>query len=223
MRDSNTRPDTNQQPDTDQQPDKYQQPEKDQQLDNDIRLLGRLVGDVIREQAGDDVYELVERIRRIAVDARRSGVPDPELAALLTDLDIENALHVARAFSLFTLLANVAEDIHSNRRRRFHRSTGSAPQVGSLAASLDHIQAAGVDAERMTAVLRRLRVSPVLTAHPTEVRRKTILDTQRDIAALLASPDRFGERAQEVDDELRLKVLMLWLDFTTTVEQSIEQ
>lgn len=181
--------------------------EKDAQLDDDIRLVGRLVGDVIREQAGDEVYDVVEKVRRLAVDARRAGVHNPELVSVLDGLDIETALHVVRAFSLFTLLANVAEDVHSNRRRRFHRDAGSPPQMGSLAASLDHLVSAGVDAERLGSVLGRLRVSPVLTAHPTEVRRKTILDTQRVIADLLARP---GHRGEEVERQLRLSVLMLW-------------
>ncbi len=169
--------------------------------------MGRLVGDVIREQAGESVYEVVEKVRRLAVDARRSGMHDPELVNVLDALDVETALHVVRAFSLFTLLANVAEDVHSNRRRRFHREAGSPPQVGSLAASLDHLIKAGVDAAQVGAVLDRLRVSPVLTAHPTEVRRKTILDTQRVIADLLARP---GHRDDEVVAQLRLSVLMLW-------------
>ena len=181
--------------------------EKDAQLDDDIRLVGRLVGDVIREQVGDEVYEVVEKVRRLAVDARRSATHDPELVKVLEALDVQTALHVVRAFSLFTLLANVAEDVHSNRRRRFHRDAGSPPQVGSLAASLDHLVAAGVDTAQLEAVLGRLRVSPVLTAHPTEVRRKTILDTQRVIADLLA---RSGHRDEEVVQQLRLSVLMLW-------------
>ena len=181
--------------------------QKDAQLDDDIRLLGRLVGDVIREQAGDHVYGVVEKVRRLAVDARRAGIQSPDLVTLLDGLDIETALHVVRAFSLFTLLANVAEDVHSNRRRRFHREAGSPPQVGSLAASLDHLCAAGVDAERLRAVLGQLNVSPVLTAHPTEVRRKTILDTQRAIAELLARP---GRRDEDIEPQLRLSVLMLW-------------
>ena len=181
--------------------------EKDAQLDDDIRLVGRLVGDVIREQAGDEVYDVVEKVRRLAVDARRAGVHNPELVSVLDGLDIDTALHVVRAFSLFTLLANVAEDVHSNRRRRYHRQAGSPPQVGSLAASLDHLLSAGVDAERLGSVLGRLRVSPVLTAHPTEVRRKTILDTQRVIADLLARP---GDRGEDVERQLRLSVLMLW-------------
>ena len=181
--------------------------QKDAQLDDDIRLVGRLVGDVIWEQAGDEVYEVVEKVRRLAVDARRAGTHDPELVKVLDALDIGTALHVVRAFSLFTLLANVAEDVHSNRRRRFHRDAGSPPQMGSLAASLDHLVTAGVDAARLGEVLGHLRVSPVLTAHPTEVRRKTILDTQRVISDLLARP---GHRGEEVERQLRLSVLMLW-------------
>ncbi len=180
---------------------------KDADLDNDIRLIGRLVGDVIREQAGEGIYNVVEQVRRLSVDARRSGTPDPALVTLLDSLDIETAIHVVRAFSLFTLLANVAEDVHSNRRRHFHRDSGSPPQAGSLAASLDHLQGAGVRADQLGDVLSRMRISPVLTAHPTEVRRKTILDTQRVIAELLARP---GVRPAEIDDALKLKVLMLW-------------
>ncbi len=180
---------------------------KDAALDNDIRLIGRVVGDVIREQAGDDVYNVVERVRRLSVDARRNGVPDPALIELLDSLDIATALHVVRAFSLFTLLANVAEDVHSNRRRQHHRDAGSPPQVGSLAASLDHLKAAGVSGSQLGDVLGRLRISPVLTAHPTEVRRKTVLDTQRSIADVLS---RSGDRGVATENELRLKVLMLW-------------
>jgi phosphoenolpyruvate carboxylase len=180
---------------------------KDADLDNDIRLIGRLVGDVIREQAGEAIYNVVEQVRRLSVDARRSGKHDPALVALLDSLDIETAIHVVRAFSLFTLLANVAEDVHSNRRRHFHRDAGSPPQAGSLAASLDHLHAAGVRADQLGDVLSRMRISPVLTAHPTEVRRKTILDTQRVIAELLARP---GARTTEIEDALKLKVLMLW-------------
>ncbi len=180
---------------------------KDVELDNDIRLIGRIVGDVIREQAGDDVYRVVKQVRRLSVDARRSGVRDPALVSLLGSLDITTALHVVRAFSLFTLLANVAEDVHSNRRRQHHRALGSPPQPGSLAASLDHLKAGGVNAHQLGDVLARLRISPVLTAHPTEVRRKTILDTQRAIADLLS---RSGDRGEAMENELRLRVLMLW-------------
>ena len=190
---------------------------KDSRLDADIHLLGRLLGDVIREQAGEHVYAIVEQVRRMAVDARRAGRSDPELIALLDGLDVDTALHVARAFSWFSLLANIAEDVHSNRRRAHHRRSGSPPQAGSLNHTLDRLRAAGVDGRRLGRVLDRLLVSPVLTAHPTEVRRKTVLDNQRAIAHLLAARDHDAEHDGGHDDdagalvvELRLKVLMLW-------------
>ena len=199
---------------------------KDSRLDADIHLLGSLLGDVIREQAGERVYAIVEQVRRMAVDARRAGRSDPELIALLDGLDVDTALHVARAFSWFSLLANIAEDVHSNRRRAHHRRSGSLPQAGSLNHTLDRLQTAGVDGQRLGRVLDRLLVSPVLTAHPTEVRRKTVLDNQRAIAHLLAERDDHavdGSHAVNVSravdgsdepgalvDELRLKVLMLW-------------
>ena len=162
------------------------------------------------------MYAIVEQVRRMAVDARRAGRSDPELVALLDGLDVDTALHVARAFSWFSLLANIAEDVHSNRRRAHHRRSGSPPQAGSLNHTLDRLQTAGVDGQRLGRVLDRLLVSPVLTAHPTEVRRKTVLDNQRAIAHLLAERDHDAEHdfghddASALVDELRLKVLMLW-------------
>jgi phosphoenolpyruvate carboxylase len=188
-------------------------PGKEVQLDADIRLLGRVLGEVVAEQAGAEVFELVERVRRLAVGVYRDGDDDTELAALLDGLDVEQALHVIRAFSYFSLLANVAEDVQSERRWRAHRLAGSGPQPGSLAAGLDRLAAAGVAAPAVDGMLRRLEVSPVLTAHPTEVGRKTVLDTRREIAALLVQRDRTqlsdDEMAQWYDN-VHVQVLTLW-------------
>lgn len=188
-------------------------PGKEVQLDADIRLLGRVLGQVVREQAGDDVYELVERVRRLAIGVYRDGDDDAPLAALLADLDVETALHLIRAFGYFSLLANVAEDVQSERRWRAHRIAGSGPQPGSLAASLDRLGATGVGATDLEAMLRRLQVSPVLTAHPTEVGRKTVLDTRREIAALLVHRDRTDLAEDELAEwyeAVHVQVLTLW-------------
>ena len=105
---------------------------------DDIRLLGRLIGDVLREQAGDDAFELVERVRQVAVeraprrqrpDRRRSSPSSPTSTAI-------DQLHLIRAFGWLSLLANTAEDLHQERRRRFHRDAGTGSQEGSLAAQL---------------------------------------------------------------------------------------
>ncbi|MFN8020198.1 MAG: phosphoenolpyruvate carboxylase [Acidimicrobiales bacterium] len=189
--------------------------ERDRALTDDIRLLGRLLGEVIRDQAGDQVYELVERVRQHAVGSRRAdGSVDPtDLGRLLDGVDVDVGLHVVRAFSWFSLLANIAEDVHQTRRRRHHRRIGAPPRPGTLPHAVGTLAAHLADPGEVAAVLRRVEVSPVLTAHPTEVRRKTILDVQRRIADLLEWRDRVELDPDELatwESDLRLQVLTLW-------------
>jgi len=189
-------------------------PTTNDQVSDDIRLLGRLLGDVVREDAGTHLFDLVERVRQLAVNERRDGsVPLAELAAELLPASIDEQLHVIRAFAWISLLANTAEDVHHERRRRFHRVAGSGHQEGSIAAALDHLHHVGVAADDIGRVLGELDVSPVLTAHPTEVRRKTVLDALGRVADLLTERGRLAigvpERA-DLDDALRLEVLTLW-------------
>ena len=92
---------------------------------DDIRLLGRLLGDVVREQAGDETFNLIENVRRLAVDGRRTDSSSIEdLTTELQSVDIDDALHVIRAFGWLALLANTAEDVHAERRRRSHLDAG---------------------------------------------------------------------------------------------------
>ncbi len=163
--------------------------ESDQELRDDVRLLGRLLGEVVAQQAGHDTYELVERIRQEAFQGRRIG-DSGQLVASLDALAVPDALHVIRAFSYFALLANIAEDVdHARRRRRLKAAGGESPP-GTLRHSVERLHAAGLTAARSATLLGGAAVVPVLTAHPTEVRRKTVLDTQRAIAALLEHRDR---------------------------------
>ena len=186
----------------------------DEALDRDIRLLGRLLGDLIAEQAGPDVFRLVETIRREAVSQRRTGgVGTRAVDNLVQGVDHDTAIYVVRAFSWFSLVANIAEDVHHARRRRFHRASGSPPQAGTLDHTLQLLRSEGFDNARIVDTLTHVQVSPVLTAHPTEVRRKTILDTQRRIAELLVERDRLRmDAAEEVawEAELRRQILTLW-------------
>jgi len=183
-------------------------------LGDDIRLLGRLIGDVLREQAGQPAFELVERVRQIAVAERRDGkVPIDALTAELATADLEAQHHLIRAFGLLSVLANIAEDLHQERRRRYHRDAGSGSQDGSLAATFDHLLADGVAAEAIAAELGELLVSPVITAHPTEVRRRTVLDHVDAVGELLARRAlAAGSPSDEADTDaaLRLEILMLW-------------
>ena len=162
----------------------------DAPLREDIRLLGRVLGEVIGEQAGADVLDLVESTRVEAFRVRRSEVDRAELARRLVGLDARSANHVIRAFSHFSLLANLAEDIHHERRRRHHRREGSPPQKGSLAATLALLDDADLDAATVARELAGALVCPVVTAHPTETRRLTISQVQRQITALVRERDR---------------------------------
>jgi phosphoenolpyruvate carboxylase len=165
--------------------------DKDAPLKEDIRLLGRLLGDVLRNQEGEAVFDVVETIRQTAVRFRREDDPQAgeELTTLLKKLTREETNSVVRAFSYFSHLANIAEDQHHVRRRRAHQLAGSKPQPASVAYALTRLQDAGVDKEQVGAFLREALISPVLTAHPTEVQRKSILDAEHDIARLLAERD----------------------------------
>jgi len=190
------------------------EPDRGDSPDDDIRLLGRVLGNVIAEQAGSEVFETVERIRQLAVEVRRGNdSDDARLGAAMSGLDIPTTLHVIRAFSWFSLLSNIAQDVHQSRRRRHHRSIGSPPQEGTIAHALDLARSAGCQPDDLVSLLQTVEVSPVFTAHPTEVRRKTILDTQRRIAAMLDRRGRLQLDAIEQTEweaELRMHVLTLW-------------
>jgi phosphoenolpyruvate carboxylase len=164
---------------------------RDEPLKEDIRLLGRLLGDVLRDQEGEAVFDVVETIRQTAVRFRREDDPaaGAELTTLLKKLTREETNSVVRAFSYFSHLANIAEDQHHVRRRRAHLLAGSKPNPSSVAYALGRLKDAGVDKPAVEAFLRDALIAPVLTAHPTEVQRKSILDAEHDIARLLAERD----------------------------------
>ena len=159
-------------------------------LMEDIRLLGRILGDVIREQDGVVAFELVERIRTLSVSFRRHAdhEADRALKKLLKGLSADQTVSVIRAFTYFSHLANLAEDRHQIRRQSHDERAGLA-QEGSLEQAMAHLRAAGIGAKTIAKSLAHSFISPVLTAHPTEVQRKSILDAERDIAKLLSARD----------------------------------
>ena len=165
--------------------------DKDAPLKEDIRLLGRLLGDVLRDQEGEAVFQVVETIRQTAVRFRRESDAQAgtDLNKLLKKLTRDQTISVVRAFSYFSHLANIAEDQHHNRRRRAHLLAGSAPQQGSVAYALSKLDDAGVSGATVRSFFKDALISPVLTAHPTEVQRKSILDAEHQIAHLLAERD----------------------------------
>jgi phosphoenolpyruvate carboxylase len=181
--------------------------DKENLLREDRRLLGRLLGEVIRSQAGDEALERVERIRQAAVGLRREkggeNAGKAELERLLNALDLDQTLDVVRAFSFFSHLLNIAEDEQQHRRRRAHAQAGSPRRPGSFSHALHSIE---LSCEQLHAWFERACVSPVLTAHPTEVQRQSILDCEREIARLIAGP-----QSAERDEALHAEILRLWL------------
>jgi phosphoenolpyruvate carboxylase len=208
-------------------------------LTEDIRLLGRILGDVIREQEGVEAFELVERVRKLSVAFRRDAdhEADRALKSLLKSLTSEQTVSVVRAFTYFSHLANLAEDRHHIRRRIIHERAGDT-QEGSIEVALARLRWAGIHPRTISQTLAQSYVSPVLTAHPTEVQRKSILDAERAIASLLTARDEIKARALPKDAlaprelaaneaQIRARVLQLWqtrlLRFTElTVADEIE-
>lgn len=172
----------------------------------DIRLLGTILGDTVREQNGDAVFDLVERARVESFRVRRSEIDRTELAGLFDGIEARAAIPVIRAFTHFALLANVAEDIHRERRRAVHVAAGEPPQDSTLAATYAKLDKADLSADEVATALSGALVSPVITAHPTETRRRTVFDTQHHITELM----RMRALGEDVEPELRRHILTLW-------------
>jgi len=188
--------------------------EEDVRLREEIRLLGRILGDTVRDQEGADVFDLVERIRQTSIRFHRDEdrVARKELESVLDSLSISETVRIVRAFAYFSHLANIAEDQNNIRQMRA-RGNGKAAQGGALAETLSHAQAAGFSAAELRQFFAGAMVSPVLTAHPTEVRRKSTMDREMEVAALLDRRERVQftpEEAAANDEQLRRAVLTLW-------------
>ncbi len=186
---------------------------KNQPLIENIRLLGRILGDVIREQEGDAAFALIEKVRRLSVQYRlkHRAAAGRALSRLLKGLSDDQTVNVIRAFSYFSHLANIAEDRQYVRRRVHHERQGHT-QPGSLDHTFTRLRRAGIGAAGIAAALAEAHVSPVLTAHPTEVQRKSILDAGRTIADLIGARDEMsGERELAANEAtIRGLVAQLW-------------
>ena len=189
--------------------------EEDARLRTDIRLLGRILGDTVRDQEGADVFDLVERIRQTSIRFHRDDDRPArrELEIILDSMSISETVRIVRAFSYFSHLANIAEDQNNIRQMRARSSAGGPSRPGTLALTLSHARAAGFSAADLRRFFEGALVSPVLTAHPTEVRRKSTIDREMEIAALLDRRERVQLTPEEVaasDEQLRREVLTLW-------------
>jgi len=191
----------------------------DRPLRRDVRYLGRLLGEVLVEQEGVDVFDLEERVRTLAIRRRRGprdgrAAAEAELIRLLADLPMAQAEPVIRAFSVYFELVNLAEQHHRIRRNRAHlRDPDEPPQRGSLAAILQMARERGVPAERVREVLRTLEVTLTLTAHPTQAARRTILDKLDRIANVLETRERCEltpHEAAHALERVREEIGALW-------------
>lgn len=189
--------------------------DKDLPLFDDIRLLGRILGDTVRAQEGEALFALIERVRQLCVRFRRDDDlgARAELAQLLDGLSTDDTIIVVRAFSYFSHLANIAEDQHHIRRSRAHAIAGDAPRAGTLAHAVQRALDAGIPDADIVGFFRDALVVPVLTAHPTEVQRKSILSLEMKIARLIDERDRTRltpEELEELEEAVRRSVLSLW-------------
>ncbi len=189
--------------------------DKDLPLREDIRFLGRILGDTLRNQEGGEIFDLIEGIRQTAIRYRRGGDENArvQLEHSLDGLSAEDTIAVVRAFSYFSHLCNIAEDLHHNRRRLAYSQAGAPPREGSVALALQRLKKVGLTADKLRRFFERAVISPVLTAHPTEVQRKSVLDCHLLIANRLEERTRIMLTPEEKagnEEALRRAVLTLW-------------
>jgi len=186
-----------------------------QPLRDDVRLLGELLGDTLRAQAGDALFQTVERVRALAKSARAGNDNDFRvLSDELSRLSLDDGLLIARAFAHFLHLANIAEQHHRVRRRRaYQRDPSAGPQRGSCEEAFTRLLANGLSPDRLHEAVCALHIELVLTAHPTEVARRRIAQKHNRIFGWLARRDRLDltvlER-EEIVDALRREIEGAW-------------
>ena len=189
--------------------------DKDGPLREDIRFLGHVLGDTIRAQEGDAIFATVEQIRKTSIRFHRERDPSEAkaLEGILAALSPRQAALVVRSFSYFSHLANIAEDAHHARRTRAHAIAGSKPRTGTIKRALANAQSFGVSRADLQRFFEEAFISPVLTAHPTEVRRRSTMTWEVVVKLLLS---RHGERDNTDEDREEIKqsvgeaMLALW-------------
>ena len=187
---------------------------KDQALRDDVRTLGTMVGDLIREQCGDELFEFVEAARQRSIRRREENEkPGEELARLVEDLDPDQALQVVRSFSTYFQMVNTAEKVHRIRRRRHYLSNVGEYQPGGFEDILVKLKASGISLEQLQELIDLLRIEPVFTAHPTEPTRRTILRKEQQIVRRLVellNPTMTAQERHVALENIRLLITTGW-------------
>ena len=189
------------------------------ELWEDIRHLGRILGEVILEQEGEQVFSLIEQARRAAFKLHLGSSNVATLMDLFRDIDPDEAIPVIRAFTHFALLANLAEDLHEELNIEAGLDVGEPPRDSTLEATWQKLTEANISSAELQSLMSQIEVVPVLTAHPTETRRRTVFDVQKNITQamrrrhdILKAPHnaRTESRLADIDAEIRRRVLTLW-------------
>ena len=197
-------------------------PPTDALLREDVKRLGALVGEILAEQVSPDFLADVEALRVAAIRRREAGAPIEALSDRLHALPLDRAELLVRAFAAYFQAVNLAERVHRIRRRRDYQRLGEAPQPGGLEDSLRQLKADGVDAATVSALIARLRVEPVFTAHPTEAVRRALLEKESEVVrCLIEDIDRSltpQERRADVE-RMRLALTASWQTDETPPEK----
>src|ERR1700686_5530600 len=203
-------------------------PAKEFPLRRDVRSLGILLGRVLVEQEGEAFFDVVEQLRHLLIQHREQLSPDSKselnhslmarAREIMSHLSVEDAYRVTKAFAIYFELTNLAETNHRKRRRRAARmltgkTTGKTPVDGSFRGTLVRMLSSGVPADAMLESLRKVKVTPVFTAHPTEITRHTIRLKRRRIAAYLERLDQLplsDSEALEYESLILAEITALW-------------
>ena len=200
------------------------EPAKDNPLRRDVRSLGAILGQVLVEQSGQDLFESVEELRRLLIEHRETVRRRPEQASspalmlkaqeIVSRMDLSRAHQVTKAFATYFELTNLAETNHRKRRRRAGKLDREHPPLpGSFRGTLLRMKESGISTENAAAALSQIAITPVFTAHPTEVARQTVLLKRRRIAQQLERLDRLpltAEKAEDCENNIRAEVTSLW-------------
>jgi phosphoenolpyruvate carboxylase len=200
------------------------EPAKDNPLRRDVRSLGAILGQVLVEQSGQELFDSVEELRRLLIEHRETARQSPEQASstelmlkaqeIVSHMDLSHAYQVTKAFATYFELTNLAETNHRQRRRRAGKLDREHPPLpGSFRGTLARMKEAGISATDAIAALNQIEVTPVFTAHPTEVARQTVLLKRRRIAQELERLDRLplpSEEAEDCENNIRAEVTSLW-------------
>ncbi len=200
------------------------EPAKDNPLRRDVRSLGAILGQVLVEQSGQELFDSVEELRRLLIEHRETARQSPEQASsselmlkaqeIVSGMDLSHAYQVTKAFATYFELTNLAETNHRQRRRRAGKLDREHPPLpGSFRGTLARMKEAGISAADAIAALNQIEVTPVFTAHPTEVARQTVLLKRRRIAQELERLDRLpltSEEAEDCENNIRAEVTSVW-------------